>query len=122
MGCRGGVNELFYDLCHPTGLPQGDRPRQTGRQGDNKPTVAVCRWTSWMNTIGGLISINISSNKTLASISNHPLKPNLTLTTVLFFMHVRPKHTVSALDMDDLFVMYKAVRVNMFMHRMKCVY
>lgn len=44
VDCWGGVNELFLDLCHPTGTPQGDRQRQTGRNGDNK--VAFCRWTS----------------------------------------------------------------------------
>lgn len=41
VDCWGGVNELFHDPCHPTGPPQGDRVRQTGRHGDKKPTVAA---------------------------------------------------------------------------------
>lgn len=47
VGCWGGVNELFCDLCHPTGSPQGDKMKKTRGEGDNndKSVAAVPHWT-----------------------------------------------------------------------------
>lgn len=51
VDCWGGVNELFNDLYHLTGLPQGAGVRQTGRHDDDKPMVACCRWILGINHV-----------------------------------------------------------------------
>ncbi|KAL7396992.1 hypothetical protein ABVT39_014866, partial [Epinephelus coioides] len=62
-------------------------------------------------TIGGLTLIDVSSKKTSASISKHPVEPNQ-LTTV--------QHCLSAPDIDASLAADEAVRVSVFMHQTKC--